>query len=56
MSNRPDGTVEAVFDPAARFCLGVQWHAELLTHRAEHAPLLGALIAAAGRPALALAA
>ena len=26
--------------PAARFCLGVQWHAELLTHRAEHAPLL----------------
>ncbi len=54
----PDGTVEALFDPAARFCLGVQWHAELLTHRAEHAPLLTALIAAASSvaPALKLAA
>ena len=39
-----------------RFCLGVQWHAELLTHRAEHAPLLGALVAAASRPALRLVA
>ena len=37
---RPDATVEAIWDPAARFCLGVQWHPEVLTHRAEHAPLV----------------
>ena len=57
-AHAPDGTVEAVFDPAARFCLGVQWHAELLTHRLEHAPLFGALVAAAsaGAPGLSLAA
>ena len=29
-----------LWDPAARFCLGVQWHAELMTHRAEQATLL----------------
>jgi putative glutamine amidotransferase len=54
----PDGTVEAVWDPGARFCLGVQWHPEMLTHRAEHAELFGSLIDAAGSaaPPLALAA
>jgi putative glutamine amidotransferase len=52
-----DATVEAVWDPARRFCLGVQWHPEVLTHRSEHAPLLSALVVAArGAPALALAA
>jgi putative glutamine amidotransferase len=51
-----DGTVEALHDPAARFALGVQWHAETLTHLPEHAGLLTALVAAAGRPALRLAA
>jgi putative glutamine amidotransferase len=48
----PDGTVEALWDPAARFCLGVQWHAELMTHRAEQATLLRGLVdAACGLPA-----
>ena len=48
----PDGTVEALWDPAASFCLGVQWHAELLTHRAEQATLLQGLVdAACGLPA-----
>src|SRR4051794_17725966 len=47
----PDGTIEALFDPQLRFCLGVQWHAELLTHRAEHAPLLRELVAVAGSAA-----
>ena len=48
----PDGTVEALWDPAARFCLGVQWHAELMTHRAEQATLLSGLVdAACGLPA-----
>jgi putative glutamine amidotransferase len=52
-----DATVEAVWDPAARFTLGVQWHPEVLTHRAEQASLVEALVAAAcGVPALALAA
>lgn len=53
----PDATIEAVWDPSARFCLGVQWHPEVLTHRAEHAPLLQSFVdAARGAPALALAA
>jgi putative glutamine amidotransferase len=58
-AHAPDGTIEALFDPQLRFCLGVQWHAELLTHRAEHAPLLRELVVAAGTaaaPALRLAA
>jgi putative glutamine amidotransferase len=52
-----DSTVEAVWDPSARFCLGVQWHPEVLTHRAEHAPLLQSFVdAARAAPPLALAA
>ena len=43
----PDGTVEALWDPAAQFSLGVQWHAEFLTHRAEQASLLSGLVHAA---------
>jgi putative glutamine amidotransferase len=42
----PDGTVEAIWDPTARFCLGVQWHAELLTHHARHAAVVEGLVAA----------
>jgi putative glutamine amidotransferase len=52
-----DSTVEAVWDPSARFCLGVQWHPEVLTHRAQHAPVIQAFVdAAKAAPALALAA
>ncbi|MDA0165566.1 gamma-glutamyl-gamma-aminobutyrate hydrolase family protein [Solirubrobacter ginsenosidimutans] len=50
-AHAPDGMIEAVYDPALRFCLAVQWHAELLTHRAEHAPVLRELVAAAVHPA-----
>jgi putative glutamine amidotransferase len=46
----PDGTVEALWDPSARFCLGVQWHPEVLTHRSAHANLFETLVSAA-RPA-----
>ena len=56
IAHAPDGIVEALHDPSRRFCLGVQWHAELLTHSAEHAAVIAALIDAAGRPALTLAA
>jgi len=51
----PDGTIEAVWDPAAQFSLGVQWHPEVLTHRSDHAPLFGSLVAAARGDAHALA-
>ena len=51
-AHAPDGTVEALWDPAASFCLGVQWHAELMTHRPEQAALLTGLVhAACGMPA-----
>jgi putative glutamine amidotransferase len=52
-----DGIVEAVWAPAARFCLGVQWHPETLTHHPAHAGLIEGLVLAASRaPALVLAA
>jgi putative glutamine amidotransferase len=51
----PDGTIEALWDPAARFCLGVQWHAELLTHHARHAAVVDGLVRASGRAAPQLA-
>jgi putative glutamine amidotransferase len=57
IATAPDGTIEAVVDPSARFHLAVQWHAEVLTHRPEHATVMRALIDAAARPsALSLAA
>jgi putative glutamine amidotransferase len=43
----PDGTVESLWDPSARFLLGVQWHPELLTHLPAQAALFTALVAAA---------
>jgi len=42
-----DGTVEALWDPAARFVLGVQWHPEVLTHLPAQAACFTALVAAA---------
>ena len=35
----PDGTVEAIEVDGAPNVLGVQWHPELLRHRAEHLAL-----------------
>lgn len=35
----PDGTVEAIEDPARPFLIGVQWHAETLVHRPYEAAL-----------------
>jgi putative glutamine amidotransferase len=51
VARAPDGTVEAIEGPG--FTLGVQWHAEALP---EHLPLFAALVAAARREPLALAA
>ena len=44
-----DGTVEACEDPAADFCIGVQWHPEHPDRRTADAPLLAAFVDAASR-------
>jgi putative glutamine amidotransferase len=43
----PDGVIEGLEDPERPFVLGVQWHAETLFDRPEHARLFEALIEAA---------
>lgn len=46
----PDGVIEAIEDPIARFCLGVQWHPENFWRTGEFRPLFeGFLDAASGR-------
>lgn len=52
----PDGTIEAIERPAARFVLAVQWHAEMLVHLSPHRALFDGLVAAAGRARMPLAA
>jgi putative glutamine amidotransferase len=56
VAHADDGTVEAVEDPARRFLLGVQWHAEGMVDRPEQLALFEGLVAAAAAPRLALAA
>jgi putative glutamine amidotransferase len=46
-----DGVIEALEAPADAFTLGVQWHAECLTARPEHARLFTELVDAAERHA-----
>jgi len=47
----PDGVIEAVEDPAKRFCLGVQWHPENFYRTGEFRELFeGFVNAAAARP------
>lgn len=48
----PDGVIEGIEAPGRPFLLGVQWHAETLVARREHAALFSALVdAAAGAAA-----
>jgi putative glutamine amidotransferase len=56
VATAPDGTVEAIEDPARPFWLGVQWHAEGMVERKEQLALFSGLVAAAASPRLALAA
>jgi putative glutamine amidotransferase len=42
----PDGVVEAIEDPAARFCLGVQWHPENFWRTGEFRSLFEGFIEA----------
>jgi putative glutamine amidotransferase len=43
----PDGVIEAVEDPARRFCLGVQWHPENFYRTGEFSPLFEGFVKAA---------
>ena len=45
----PDGVVEAIEDPAAGFCLGVQWHPENFWRTGEFRPLFEGFLAACRR-------
>jgi putative glutamine amidotransferase len=42
----PDGVIEAIEDPAVRFCLGVQWHPENFWRTGEFRPLFEAFVEA----------
>jgi putative glutamine amidotransferase len=45
----PDGIIEAIEDPGARFCLGVQWHPENFWRTGEFRALFEGFLNAAGR-------
>src|SRR5262245_48494447 len=45
----PDGVIEAVEEPAARFCLAVQWHPENFWRTGEFRPLFEGFVEAASR-------
>lgn len=42
----PDGVVEAIENPGARFCIGVEWHPENFVETGEFLPLFEALVRA----------
>ena len=44
----PDGVIEAIEDPAARFCLGVQWHPENFFRTGEFRALFEGFLEASG--------
>jgi putative glutamine amidotransferase len=43
----PDGVIEAIEDPSARFCVGVQWHPENFWRTGEFRPLFEGFLEAA---------
>jgi putative glutamine amidotransferase len=45
----PDGIIEAIEDPAARFCVGVQWHPENFWRTGEFRSLFEGFVEAAKR-------
>jgi putative glutamine amidotransferase len=45
----PDGVIEAIEDPAARFCLGVQWHPENFWRTGEFRSLFEGFLEASSR-------
>jgi len=47
----PDGVIEAIEDPSARFCLGVEWHPENFWRTGEFRPLFEGFLEASTRSA-----
>ncbi len=47
----PDGVIEAIEDPAARFCLGVQWHPENFFRTGEFRALFEGFLEASQKTA-----
>jgi putative glutamine amidotransferase len=45
----PDGVIEAIEDPGARFCLGVEWHPENFWRTGEFRPLFEGFLEEAGK-------
>ena len=45
----PDGVIEGLEDPKARFCLGVQWHPENFFRTGEFRPLFEGFLEASAR-------
>ena len=45
----PDGVIEAIEDPAARFCVGVQWHPENFWRTGEFRSLFEGFLEEAGK-------
>jgi putative glutamine amidotransferase len=45
----PDGVIEVIEDPSARFCLGVQWHPENFFRTGEFRALFEGFVEAAAR-------
>jgi putative glutamine amidotransferase len=51
VATAPDGIIEAIEDPEARFCLGVQWHPENFWRTGEFRPLFEGFIEASNKRA-----
>lgn len=49
VATAPDGIIEAIEDPEARFCLGVQWHPENFWRTGEFRPLFEGFLEAAAQ-------
>jgi CTP synthase (UTP-ammonia lyase) len=47
LGRAPDGVIEAIEDPAAKFCLGVQWHPENFFRTGEFRALFEGFLEAA---------
>jgi putative glutamine amidotransferase len=48
----PDGVIEAVEDPSARFCIGVQWHPENFWRTGEFRSIFEGFLEAADKTAI----
>ena len=49
VARSPDGVIEGIETTGPGFAVGVQWHAECLAGRPEHARLFEGLVSAANR-------